>query len=59
MQNLYEDVVVNQTADLIIHAGDHCCEHTGKLLLLIIPKRAPDGLLGVQTTRATRTRSGE
>jgi phosphodiesterase/alkaline phosphatase D-like protein len=24
MQNLYEDVVVNQTADLIIHAGDHC-----------------------------------
>ena len=24
MQNLYEDVVVNQTSDLIIHAGDHC-----------------------------------
>ena len=24
MQNLYEDVVTNQTADLIIHAGDHC-----------------------------------
>lgn len=24
MQNLYEDVIVNQTSDLIIHAGDHC-----------------------------------
>ena len=23
MQNLYQDVVVDQTADLIIHNGDH------------------------------------
>ena len=24
MGNLYEETVVNRTADLIIHAGDHC-----------------------------------
>eukprot|EP01047_Picozoa_sp_COSAG01_P049027 COSAG01_NODE_4819_length_4719_cov_3.955628_1_plen_609_part_00 len=24
MQNLFEETVVNQTADLILHAGDHC-----------------------------------
>ncbi len=25
MGNLYEEAVLNQTVDLIIHAGDHCC----------------------------------
>ena len=24
MQNLLEDVIQNETSDLIIHAGDHC-----------------------------------
>ena len=25
MQNLYQETVQNETADLIIHGGDHCC----------------------------------
>ena len=25
MQNLYEETTLNQTSDLILHAGDHCC----------------------------------
>jgi hypothetical protein len=26
MQNLYEETSLNETADLILHGGDHCCE---------------------------------
>ena len=29
MGNLYQDLVVDKSADLVIHAGDHGCERAG------------------------------
>ena len=31
MGNLYQDLVVDKSADLVIHAGDHGCERAGCL----------------------------
>ena len=28
MANLYQETSIDQTADLILHAGDHCCAHS-------------------------------